>query len=324
VDPLADLLDLGRVRGALLAHVVAGSGWGLALPDNRGGASFHAVLSGIAWCSIAGSEPRQLMPGDLLLLPRGAAHRLSSLPGGRCEPFDRAMKQERMRADGQLLLGEGAAQTTFLCAGYDYDAEIVAPLMRLLPDAVHLPADPIAGRATASVLDLLAQEMETHGAGTRSAVSRLIELLLIGAIRRWAQSDEALGTPSWLTALSDPTAATAVSLIHDRPQEPWTLDRLAREANVSRATLVRRFNAAVGEAPLSYLGRWRMHLAAQRLKYTDEPVGSIARSLGYRSEYAFNRAFARERGRPPGRYRRELRADPARAATTARAASGAR
>jgi AraC-like DNA-binding protein len=311
MDPLADLLDLGRVRGALLAHVLAAPGWGLALPENPGGASFHAILSGTAWFSVDDAQARQLMPGDLLLLPRGAAHRLSSLPGGRCRPFDRAMKRRQMGADGRLVLGEGPVQTTFLCAGYDYDAEIAEPLMRLLPDAVHVPADPISGRSTAAILELLAQELGATGAGTRSAISRLIELLLIGAIRRWAQSDDALAAPSWLTALTEPTAATAVSLIHDRPQEPWTLDRLAQEANVSRATLVRRFNAAVGEAPLSYLIRWRMHLAAERLKYTDEPVGSIARSLGYRSEYAFNRAFARERGRPPGRYRRELRVVPA-------------
>jgi AraC-like DNA-binding protein len=313
MDPLADLLDLGRVRGALLAHVLAGPGWGLALPENAGGASFHAVLSGTAWASVGDAEPRQLMPGDLLLFPRGAAHRLSALAGGRCRPFDRAMKQEQLNADGRLVLGDGPAQTIFLCAGYEYDAEIAEPLMRLLPEALHVPADPIAGRSTAAVLDLLAQEIGTHGAGTRSAISRLIELLLIGAIRRWAASDEALATPSWLTALSDPTAATAISVIHARPHEPWTLDRLAREANVSRATLVRRFNAAVGEAPLAYLSRWRMHLAAQRLKYTDEPVGGIARSLGYRSEYAFNRAFTRGRGRPPGRYRRDVRATIARA-----------
>jgi len=60
----------------------------------------------------------------------------------------------------------------------------------------------------------------------------------------------------------------------------------------------------VGEPPLTYLTRWRMHLASQRLRYSTETVGAIAREVGYTSEYAFSRAFARHRGQPPGRYRR--------------------
>jgi AraC-like DNA-binding protein len=99
-----------------------------------------------------------------------------------------------------------------------------------------------------------------------------------------------------------------LALLHDRPGEQWTLEKLAREVHVSRATLARRFTDEVGEPPLAYLGGWRMHIAAQRLKHTGETVESIAREVGYTSEYAFNRAFSRLRGQPPGRYRRLARA----------------
>ncbi len=99
-----------------------------------------------------------------------------------------------------------------------------------------------------------------------------------------------------------------LALLHDRPGEQWTLASLAAEVHVSRATLARRFTDAVGEPPLSYLARWRMHLAAERLKHGSETVEEIARQVGYASEYAFNRAFARHRGQPPGRYRRLARA----------------
>ena len=95
-----------------------------------------------------------------------------------------------------------------------------------------------------------------------------------------------------------------LGLLHDRPGESWTLEKLASEVHVSRATLARRFNEAVGEPPLAYLSNWRMQLAAQRLKHTTDTVESIARDVGYSSEYAFNRAFSRHRGQPPGRYRR--------------------
>ena len=114
--------------------------------------------------------------------------------------------------------------------------------------------------------------------------------------------------PSWLRALRDPVLAQVIAALHARPAEPWTVEALAREVHLSRATLARRFTEIVGEPPLTYLTRWRMHLAAQRLKYSTETVGAIAREVGYTSEYAFNRAFTRHRGQPPGRYRRLERA----------------
>ncbi|HKF75499.1 MAG TPA: AraC family transcriptional regulator [Candidatus Dormibacteraeota bacterium] len=107
-----------------------------------------------------------------------------------------------------------------------------------------------------------------------------------------------------MRALRHPALARVLAALHERPAEPWTVESLAREVHVSCATLARRFAGVVGEPPLTYLARWRMHLAAQRLKYSTDTVGAIAREVGYTSEYAFNRAFARHRGQPPGRYRR--------------------
>jgi AraC-like DNA-binding protein len=98
-----------------------------------------------------------------------------------------------------------------------------------------------------------------------------------------------------------------MNCIHGRLSEPWTIDSLAREVNVSRATLARRFGELVGQTPLGYLTRWRMDVAAQRLRDTDDTIAAIAAAVGYRSEYAFSRAFARHRGIAPGRYRRQAR-----------------
>jgi AraC-like DNA-binding protein len=303
MDPLADVLDLSRVRGALMANVRAHAPWGLALPES-GGASFHAVTAGTAWLRAAGHEAIQLMPGDLLLLPSGVSHRLSSEPKGRCQPFDRSMKEELMTPEGDLHLAGHGAVTTFVCAGYDYDLDVARPLMSLLPDVLHVPADPVGGRDIAAIVELLAGEIGVREAGSRAAVARLIDLLLIAAIRRWSEQQPQDAPPSWLTALRDPQIGRVLALLHDRPGERWTLAALAREVHVSRATLARRFAEAVGEPPLAYLGRWRMHLAAQRLRHTTNTVEAIAHELGYTSEFAFNRAFSRHRGQPPGRYRR--------------------
>jgi AraC-like DNA-binding protein len=304
VDPLADVLDLSRVQGALVANVRAEAPWGIELPAS-GGASFHAVTSGTAWLRIDGVEATQLLPGDLILFPTGSPHKLSSAPDGACRPFDRRMKEESMTPAGDLTLGDpAAATTTFVCAGYDYDLEVAEPLLRLLPPLLHVRATPDRDPSVSAIVQLLASEVGSRTPGARAAIARLIDLLLIGAIRAWSQTNS---DASWLSALRDPLLANVLSMIHARPSEPWTLASLAREVHVSRATLARRFAEAVGEPPLAYLTRWRMHVAAQRLKYTTDSIEAVARGVGYRSEYAFNRAFSRHRGQPPGRYRRLAR-----------------
>ena len=307
MDPLADLLELSRVRGALVANVRGRAPWGLALPISPG-ASFHAVTAGTAWLQVEGAAPIQLMPGDLLLFPNGSEHRLSSELDTPCRPFDRALKQELMTEAGDLELGDSGAGTSFVCAAYDYDLELAEPLVSLLPPLLHVPADPVAGREIGVLVELLAAEAGARDPGARAAAARLLDLLLISAIRHWTRLQPQDGNPSWLIALRDPTIARVLALLHARPAEGWTLELLAREVHLSRATLARRFATAVGESPLSYLARWRMHLAAQRLKHTSDSVGTIARDVGYSSEYAFNRAFSRHRGQPPGRYRKLARA----------------
>jgi AraC-like DNA-binding protein len=309
VDPLADVLDLSRVRGALLASVRAAAPWGLDLPSGTG-AALHAVTAGTAWLRVEGQAPLQLMPGDLLLLPGGIGYRLASAPDARCRPFDRALKEELMTPAGDLTLPGPGAVTTFVCAGYDYDLDVAHQLMRLLPDVIHVPADAVAGREVSALVDLLAAEVGTRSPGSRAAAARLIDLLLINAIRRWNDSRGDDAPASWLTALRDPTIAGVLALLHERAGEPWTLAALATEVHVSRATLARRFAEAVGEPPLAYLARWRMHLAAHHLRYSTDTVESIGRAVGYSSEYAFNRAFARHLGQPPGRYRRALATAP--------------
>jgi AraC-like DNA-binding protein len=257
---------------------------------------------------MTGREPLQLMPGDVFLLPAGARHRLSSEPRGRCVPFDASTKQRLMTADGDLALGTSGAATTFVCAAFDYDLEVAEPLMSPLPPVIVVRADPVAGRDIAAIVQLLAMEVGTRRPGSRAAAARLIDMLLIAVVRHWLGAQAGDESPSWLHALRDPAIAHVLAVLHERPAEPWTVATLAREVHLSRATLARRFAELVGEPPLTYLAGWRMHLAAQRLKYSADSVETIAREVGYTSEYAFNRAFSRHRGQPPGRYRRLARA----------------
>ena len=182
------------------------------------------------------------------------------------------------------------------------------PLLTLLPDMLHIPARQ-AGADLDTTLRLLAGEISRPQPGASAVLDRIVDILLVQLLRAWLDTAAAPGrAPSWLSALTDPIAGPALAALHSQPGRDWTIPSLAAAIGVSRATLARRFPAQVGCTPAAYLTRWRMDLAAVRLRDTDDTVGAVARSLGYTSEYAFNRAFARHRHMPPGRYRTRSRA----------------
>jgi AraC-like DNA-binding protein len=287
--------------------VHASAPWGLDFASSSG-ASVLAVGSGAAWLGVEHHEPLHLKPGDVVLLPSGTRHRLSPEPTGRVQPFDCRFMWQQINPDGDVKIGGDGPLTSFLRAGYEYDLEGAQPLMSSLPEVLHMPAAEGRERRVAGIVEMLAGEVGARGSGSRAAAARLLDLLLIEGIRHWVRHGQEGAQPSWLAALRDPTMAEALTLLHARPAEPWTLERLAGEVHMSRTTFARRFTEAVGEPPLAYLTRWRMHLATARLKHTSDTVEVIARGVGYTSEHAFNRAFARYHGHPPGRYRRLERA----------------
>ena len=299
------MLALARVDASLMATFDARAPWAVELPA-RQGAAFHAVVAGTCWFTTDGAQPRQLAPGDLVLLPAGARHQLSTDPGLPTRRFDEDLKRTLIRPDGELVLDGPGARTRILCAGYSYESGATHPVLGLLPPVLHVAtAQPDNGPWLRSVLDLLAHETRSHTAtGSGTAALRLLDLLLIHVVRAWLDTDGDTMDPSWLRGLRDPLSAQVLAVLHERPGHDWTLDTLAATANVSRATLARRFAHHVGEPPLTYLTRWRLDLAARKLRDTSAPVAAIARDVGYTSEYAFNRAFTRTHGQPPGRYRR--------------------
>jgi len=306
MDALAAVLAVAGVRGAIAATVNAAEPWGLSL-DAVPRAAFHAVTDGTAWLRVRGEPGIRLMPGDLVLLPAGAAHTLASGPGAHAQPWDGLAAGQALAPGGELTIGTGTVQTRILCASYHQDPAVTLPLLTLLPDVLHIPASR-ANPGLDATLRLLASELGQPQPGAAAVLNRLVDILLVQILRIWTASGTSPARPaSWLTALTDPIAGPALALLHTQPERPWTVDAMAAGIGVSRATLARRFAAKVGQSPAAYLTRWRMDLAAQRLRDTDDTAGAIARSLGYTSEYAFNRAFTRQRRTPPGRYRAQAR-----------------
>jgi AraC-like DNA-binding protein len=313
MDALAEVLQLSRITGCVLARVRAHEPWGIQLAPVRG-AAVHAITAGTCWLRIAGDAPRRLMPGDVVLLPSGSPHALISAADGPTRTFDQVTKEQLLTPDGDLVVSGPGAATCFLCATYSYDHEVTQPLLSLLPPVLHIAASDREGDSPVqSTLRLLSAELGRRGVGTRTVVDRLIDVLFVHVVRQWLDRGESDATASWIRGLRDPAIAKVLAVLHGRPAEPWTLESIAQEAHLSRSTLARRFSDRVGEPPLAYLTRWRMDLAARLLRETDEAVGEVGRRVGYESEFAFSRAFTRVRGVAPGRYRRSHRANTQRA-----------
>lgn len=306
MDALAEVLAVARVRGTVAATVAASGPWGLAL-DSVPGAAFHAITDGTAWLHCSGHPDVLLMPGDVVLLPSGLAHTLASDRQATCEPFDHVAAEQTLQSGEELRIGAGISQTRILCASYRQDPVVSLPLLTLLPEMLHLPSTQ-ATPALQATLQLLAAELRDRGLGGSAVLNHIVDILLVQLVRAWlAISPGRTQSASWLEALADPIVGPALTAIHAQPDREWTVTRLAGQLGVSRATLARRFAERVGATPAGYLTNWRMDLAARRLVDTDDAVAVIGRSVGYSSEYAFNRAFARNRGVPPGRYRHKTR-----------------
>lgn len=268
------------------------------------GAGFHVVLEGGCWLLPDGGDPVSLGPGDAVLLPHGAGHVIADSPADaavveRAVPFDRWLDGGGSR---HHRTGPGEAEVGLLCGKYRLDRSRVHPLLAELPEVVHLPNRVGANPELRSAIDLLGRELDAQRPGSCIAVPSLLDLLFVYMIRSWMAG----GTSgAWPIVLGDPVAAAALRALHSDPAAPWTNDRLAAEAGVSRPTLARRFTALVGRPPMAYLTWWRLTLAATLLRETPEPLAVIARRVGYGTPYAFSHAFKREFGATPGRYRAE-------------------
>ena len=305
--PLDDVLDLLRVRGGLMAHIRAHAPWGLRVPQTTG-ATFHAITAGSCWVRLPGEAPRELLPGDVVLLPAGAPHVIASDRKGPARPWDRAAKANARAATGEIVLDGPGNSTQMVCASYDYDHAVAHPFLAALPPMLVVSGRVMTdGNPLQTTLRLLGHELAAGAAGRGTVIDRLIDVLFVHVVRAWVLDHDET-TISWLGALRDPIVGRALTIMHSQPASPWTIDLLAREVCLSRATLTRRFTTLVGAAPLTYLTRWRMDLAARQLRDTNDAVSAIAHRVGYSSEFAFSRAFSRMLGTPPGRYRFAARA----------------
>ena len=305
-DPLAETLRLLGARSSVGTRTDAGGEWGLWL-EAFPGAALHLVTAGSVWLDVPGQPRRHLRAGDAVLLPPGTAHGLSSGDGVRMGACDRAAASRARERGSVVQLGSSPVATRFITVHYDVDPAVNQTPMSMPGGVMHVEAS--RSRKLDATIGLLCDELTHPEMGTTAAVNSLVDLLLVQFVRALGSNPAGHHTASsWLTTVTDPVVRDALALIHRRPDQPWTTADLAAAVRVSRATLSRRFPAALGMSPGAYLTHWRMDAAAVRLRDTDDSIDVIAETVGYGSPHAFRRAFHRARGQSPGRYRSSSRA----------------
>lgn len=307
-DPLGEALHRLRMRGAFYSRTEASEPWALEMPAWRDTVSFHVITEGRCLLDVPGSETIELRTGDLALVPHGQGHVLASDaeigPPDRVDLLPQYYVSEHYSV---LTYGGGGRLTRLICGIVAFDEPAARDLVRMLPAVLHLGATTNHGASSVhDAVRLMSAELTDMRPGGEVITTRLADIIVVQAIRAWLEQEAgALG--GWLGALQDEHIGRALAAMHREPGRPWDLQSLAREARMSRSTFAARFTELVGQPAMTHLTRLRMNLAHTRLREEDTAVHRVAADLGYASEAAFTRAFARVTGQTPGAVRREGR-----------------
>jgi AraC-like DNA-binding protein len=303
MDVLSDVVGAARTGRPHSARMTRSAPFGRWFPPVQA-AGFHVVLQGTCWLLPPQGEPIALGPGDVAFLPRGSAHGLADSPVSAVSEPPAPLTAPQPRDDESSAERPPAA--VMLCGAYLLDRSGPHPLLNDLPEVIHLPARVGHHQELRAAVDLLGTELDRDPRpGADAVLLTLLDLLLLYILRAWLEERHASHSATgWAAALHDPAVAAALRAIHGDPGRPWTVDELGTQARLSRAAFARRFTHLVGRPPLTYLTWWRMTTAARLLRASDAPVNTIARQVGYTSQYTFSHAFKRQYGSPPGSYRR--------------------
>lgn len=306
-DVLSDVLRLMQAQTLCSARLVARGGWSIRFrPPNT--IKFNVVTAGTCWIQAEGPDgieaPQRLDAGDCFVVVRGgfvlaSAPDLSPIPAEEVfQPSDGEGRVDAANGVGDRAGGE----VRFLGGSVRFDRVDGGLLFDLLPQLLMIRKTTPAAAPVSWLLEQLDREWRGGTAGSQLACNDLLRLMFIHALRTHLDEHPPQGA-NWLAASLDPSIGRALGAIHRDPCRDWTLGELARIAGRSRSSFAAAFRERVGVPPIDYLLRWRMRLAATRLRRGQEPVSAIAASLGYLSDSAFSATFRRIMGVSPARYR---------------------
>lgn len=294
-DPLSDVVALLKPR-AVFSKGISGAGrWGVRYAE-FGLPSFCAVLEGSCRLAIDGQPELILQAGDFLLLPKTPAFTLSGFDA--VEPVTMVPVYGTTQVD-ELRHGnpDGPVDVRLLGGHFDFESPDASLLVAMLPARVHVRGV----ERLATLVRLVREESMAQEAGREFILTRLVEVLLIEALRSISNEQTPLGL---LRGLADPRLSKALREVHGDLAQPWTVVQMAAIASLSRSAFFKRFTDTLGQAPMEYLLTWRMAVAKDLLRRTQQGMTEIADRVGYRSASAFSTAFTRHVGVPPSHYAR--------------------
>jgi AraC-like DNA-binding protein len=315
MDALSEALNSVRMTGAIFYSLECTAPWGFSVPHLHDVAhvlapgterlvSYHLVTEGEAIVQFGDEDPVEVKAGEVLIIPHGDAHTVSN--GSPNEMIDSAatLREYLTGTLSVMRVGEGGRLTRFICGYFGCERHADRMFLAGLPTMIKIDIrGDAAGDWIESSIRHLVSDASANRPGHTVLLAKASEALFVEALRRYMEQlpPEQAG---WLAAARDPIVGAALALLHGKPFHDWTLEGLAAEAGTSRSVLSERFARYLGEPPLAYLARWRLQLASRLLETSRKPIQQIAAETGYASEAAFNRAFKREFGAPPARYRK--------------------
>ena len=307
MDALSEVLRLARFTAGVTLDATAHAPWCVSVPSSPSMARAHVILDGECMLKAASGEEAVLKAGEIAILAHGDAHLIGSSVEHDARPLSALLKAP---VAGELLpvsFGESGPVTRWIVISISCERHFAEPLLGALPPVTHVELNGAAALywfTDALGLTLSASAAPPIGAAAERA--RLAELVVIEAFSRHVYGLP-VGGEGWLAGLSDRFVGRALALVHGRPSEPWTVERLGRHVGLSRSALAERFSQVMGEPIFTFLTRWRLQVAAEYLLTTARPVESIAHEAGYESASAFSVAFKRVFGRPPSAWRKKPR-----------------
>lgn len=313
MDVLSEVLAVCRSQHAVTARFDLRSPWALRSAGVPG-AMIRMARGAPFWLLMPGRPALQVQAGDLVMLPLGAAHTIASAPEVAPLPFSRLIARHAVGPldENPLVFSHGGsgAATDLYSALVWFSAYGRHAVLALLPPLIHVrAADQPLALSLASTMQALVLETLSRRPGWRVSAARMGELLLINLVREHLASGAAgpATATGWMQGLADPGLARSLMAMHRHPAEPWTLQRLAAEAGMSRSRFSERFRQRVGSTPIGYLTAHRMALAAEQLEAGGQPLARIAEQAGYDSDKVFARAFRRWSGLTPTAWLRRER-----------------
>jgi AraC-like DNA-binding protein len=305
VDPLSEALRSLPLSGSLIARAELTAPWGISL-SGYDAAVFHVMISGSCWMDPQGGPRVHLTSGDIGVLMHGQPHTLRSDPAAPTTELANLLAHCVPHSFPTVHLNGGGPGATMLCGFFNFDRQTAHPLLRALPDVIHVNAGGDAPLLD-GLLALTDQESAAPRPGSGALVDLMCGLLLVQMLRAQLSVDPDAAAP-WILGLKDRRIATALELIHERPEASWSVASLASRVAMSRSSFAARFAMCVGEGPMSYLARCRILRAAQMLSTESLSVAEAMHRVGYQSESSFSKAFVRCLGCTPAYYRGSARA----------------